>query len=80
MPVLVIQLHIPAPWIKPTIFSGWLCPECQIFHADLARLCISASVLLSMKKNKMCNVFIILSKLSAKVKTAFCVCPAGLSS
>ena len=32
-----------------------------------------------MKKDKMYNVFIILSKLSAKVKTAFCVCPVGLS-
>ena len=42
-------------------------------------VCISASVLPSMKKDKMYNVFIVLSKLSAKVKTAFCVCPAGLS-
>lgn len=40
---------------------------------------IGASVLPSMKKDKMYNVFIILSMLSAKVKTAFCVCPAGLS-
>lgn len=42
-------------------------------------VCIGASVLPSMKKDKMYNVFIILSMLSAKVKIAFCVCPAGLS-
>ena len=42
-------------------------------------VCIGASVLPSMKKDKMYNVFTVLSKLSAKVKTAFCVCPAGLS-
>ena len=41
-------------------------------------ICIGASVLPSMKKDKMYNVFIVLSK-SAKVNTGFCVCPAGLS-
>ncbi|XP_065901931.1 uncharacterized protein [Dysidea avara] len=42
-------------------------------------VCVGASVLPSMKKDRMYNVFVILSKLSTKVKSAFCVCPAGLS-
>ena len=45
-------------------------------HPDF--ICIGASVLPSMKKDKMYNVFIVLSK-SAKVNTGCCVCPAGLS-
>ena len=32
-----------------------------------------------MKKSKMYDVFIVLSRLTAQVKIAFCVCPAGLS-
>jgi len=42
-------------------------------------VCIGSSILPSMKKDKMYNVFIVLSNLTAKVDTAFCVCPAGLS-
>jgi len=41
-------------------------------------ICIGANVLPSMKKDKMYIVFIALSNCD-KVKTAFCVCPAGLS-
>ena len=42
-------------------------------------ICIGSSVLPSMKMNKMYNVFIVVSTLTAQVKVAFCVCPAGLS-
>jgi len=41
-------------------------------------ICIGASVLPSLKKDKIYIVFIALSN-CAKVNTAFCVCPAGLS-
>ena len=42
-------------------------------------VCIGAAVLPSMKKNKMYNVRIVLSKHTARVERAICVCPAGLS-
>ena len=33
----------------------------------------------SMRKNKIYNVFIVVSTLNVQVKIAFCICPAGLS-
>ena len=42
-------------------------------------VCIGASVLPSMKKGKMYNVRVVLSKNTAHVERAICVCPAGLS-
>ena len=42
-------------------------------------VCIGASVLPSMKKGKMYSVRIVLSKRTAHVERAICVCPAGLS-
>jgi len=42
-------------------------------------ICIGSSVLPSMRKNKMYNVFIVVSILTVQVKIVFCVCPAGLS-
>ena len=47
--------------------------------AQLGYICVGTSVFPSMKKDKMYNVFIVLSNSSSKVKTAFCVCPVGLS-
>ena len=41
-------------------------------------VCIGAAVLPSMKKDKMYNVRIVLSKHTAHVERAICVCPAGL--
>ena len=42
-------------------------------------ICIGASVLPSMKKNTKYDVLIVLSIHTAHVRTAICVCPAGLS-
>ena len=42
-------------------------------------VCIGAAVLPSMKKDKIYNVRIVLSKHTAHVERAICVCPAGLS-
>ena len=42
-------------------------------------VCIGASVLPSMKKGKMYSVRVVLSKKTAHVERAICVCPAGLS-
>ena len=64
-----------------SLFSGWTCPECAVSsHAKSTRLCcICATVLPSMKKNKMYNVRIVLLKHTAHVVRALCACPAGLS-
>jgi len=42
-------------------------------------ICVGASVLPSMKKHKKYDVRIVLSTHTAHVKTAICICPAGLS-
>ena len=42
-------------------------------------VCIGASVLPSMKKDKMYSVRIVLSEHTGHIEKAFCVCPAGLS-
>lgn len=42
-------------------------------------ICIGAAVLPSMKKDKVYNVHIVLSKHTAHVERAIFVCPAGLS-
>jgi len=42
-------------------------------------ICIGSSVLPSMRKNKMYNVFIVVLTFTVQVKIAFCICPAGLS-
>ena len=46
---------------------------------QLDYVCIGATVLPSMKKDKIYNVYIVLSQRTAHVEKAFCVCPAGLS-
>jgi len=45
------------------------------FQPDV--ICIGSSFLPSMRKNKMYNVFIVVSTFTVQVKIAFCVCPSG---
>ena len=42
-------------------------------------VCIAATVLLSMKKDRIYHVAIVINESSARVTTACCACPAGLS-
>ena len=42
-------------------------------------VCVSSNVLPSMRKDRICKVFVLLHQSSGKIFKAYCSCPAGLS-